>query len=196
MLRGASFVAAVGFLGSAVALAQTAPDFEKQIAPILQSQCVICHGASAAQGGLRLHTKDAAMKSIVAGSPEASKLFRSIELPVGRAGAMPPGGPPVPAAQRDPGAAKKMLETLAFGDIEIERASDLFNAGGKQYANGSYVIRMQQPFSGWAKTLLERQNYPDLRLYPGGPPKRPYDVTAQTLPLQMGVEVATIDQST
>ena len=100
----------------------------------------------------------------------------------------------IPEAQRDPGAAKKMLETLAFGDIEIERASDIFSAGEKQYANGSYVIRMQQPFSGWAKTLLERQDYPDLHLYPGGPPKRPYDVTAQTLPLQMGVEVATINQ--
>ncbi|PYT15565.1 MAG: peptidase M14 [Acidobacteria bacterium] len=100
----------------------------------------------------------------------------------------------VPAAQHDPGAARKMLETLAFGDIEIDRSSDTFTAGGKQYAAGSYVIRMQQPFSGWAKTLLERQNYPDLRLYPGGPPKRPYDVTAQTLPLQMGVDVGTIDQ--
>src|ERR1700730_6091098 len=87
-----------------------------------------------------------------------------------------------------------MLETLAFGDIEIERASDIFSAGGKQYANGSYVIKMQQPFSGWAKTLLERQNYPDLRLYPDGPPKRPYDVTAQTLPLLMGVAVDTIEQ--
>ena len=100
----------------------------------------------------------------------------------------------VPALQRDPGAARKMLETLAFGETEIERASDTFSAGGRQFPGGSYVIRMQQPFSGWAKTLLERQNYPDLRLYPGGPPKRPYDVTAQTLPLQMGVEVATIDQ--
>src|ERR1700730_1497237 len=88
-----------------------------------------------------------------------------------------------------------MLETLAFGDIEIERASDIFSAGGKQYANGSYVIKMQQPFSGWAKTLLERQNYPDLRMYPGGPPKRPYDVTAQTLPLLMGVRVDAIDHS-
>ena len=87
----------------------------------------------------------------------------------------------VPAAQRDPGAAKKMLETLAYGEIEILRASDPFTADGKQYAAGTYVISMHQPFSGWAKTLLEKQDYPDLRLYPGGPPKRPYDVTAQTL---------------
>jgi hypothetical protein len=101
----------------------------------------------------------------------------------------------IPAGQADPGAAKKMLETLAFGDTEIERASEAFSADGKSFAPGSYVIHMQQPFSGWAKTLLERQDYPDLRLYPGGPPKRPYDVTAQTLPMQMGVEVVTVKDS-
>ncbi len=101
----------------------------------------------------------------------------------------------VPAAQRDPGAAKKMLETLAFGETEILRASDAFSADGKQYAAGSYVVSMHQPFSGWAKTLLEKQDYPDLRLYPGGPPKRPYDVTAQTLPMLMGVDVATVKDS-
>jgi len=101
----------------------------------------------------------------------------------------------IPAAQRDPGAAKKMLETLAFGDTEIERASENFTADGRQYAAGTYVVSMHQPFSGWAKTLLERQDYPDLRLYPGGPPKRPYDVTAQTLPMQMGVDVVTVKDS-
>jgi Zinc carboxypeptidase len=101
----------------------------------------------------------------------------------------------VPAHQPDPGAAKKMLETLAFGDTEIERASAPFSADGNQYAAGSYVIQMQQPFSGWAKTLLEKQEYPDLRLYPGGPPKRPYDVTAQTLPMQFGVNVVTVKDS-
>jgi len=101
----------------------------------------------------------------------------------------------IPAAQADPGAAKRMLETLAYGETEIERASEAFTADGKQFVAGSYVIKMQQPFSGWAKTLLEKQEYPDLRLYPGGPPKRPYDVTAQTLPMQMGVEVVTVKDS-
>jgi hypothetical protein len=94
----------------------------------------------------------------------------------------------IPAEQADPGAARKMLETLAFGAVEVERAAEAFTANGRRYSAGSYVIRMQQPFSAFAKALLEKQAYPDLRMYPGGPPKRPYDVTAHTLPLLMGVE--------
>ena len=101
----------------------------------------------------------------------------------------------VPAAQRDPGATRKMLETLAYGMVEIERAAEPFRAGAREYPAGTFVIPMQQPYSSYAKTLLERQDYPDLRLYPGGPPKRPYDVTAHTLPLLMGVEVETIDRA-
>ena len=94
--------------------------------------------------------------------------------------------------QRDRGALRKLLETLSFGMVEIERAKAPFAAGGKEYPAGSYVIKMQQPYSAFAKTLLEKQSYPNLREYPGGPPKRPYDVTAHTLPLLMGVEADTI----
>ena len=96
------------------------------------------------------------------------------------------------AKQRDPGALRKLLETLAFGMVEVDRAGAAFRAGNREYPPGSYVIRLQQPYGSFAKALLERQVYPDLREYPGGPPKRPYDVTAHTLPLLMGVEVEAI----
>jgi hypothetical protein len=85
--------------------------------------------------------------------------------------------------QADPGATRKMIETLRFGQVEVGKGTD-----------GSAVVSMHQPYGGWAKSLLERQHYPEDRLYPGGPPKRPYDVTANTLPLLMGVDVKTVDQ--
>ena len=90
----------------------------------------------------------------------------------------------VTAEQRDPGATRKLLETLRFGQVEIGVAAD-----------GSKVISMHQPYSGWAKALLERQAYPNDLLYPGGPPKRPYDTTAETLPLLMGVDVKAVNQT-
>ena len=99
----------------------------------------------------------------------------------------------IPREQADVGAARKMLDLLNFGGVEVEWTDDPFAAGGKHYSKGSYIIRMQQPNSSYAKTLLERQHYPDIRLYRGGPPQQPYDVTAQTLPLLMGVETDTID---
>ena len=88
----------------------------------------------------------------------------------------------IPAQQRDPGATRRLLETLAFGQVEIDRAPD-----------GSHIISMHQPYSSYAKALLEIQNYPDLREYPGGPPRHPYDVTAHTLPLLFGVEAHAVN---
>lgn len=90
----------------------------------------------------------------------------------------------IPEDQRDPGATRRMLRTLAFGDVEMMRDEA-----------GDMVISMHQPYSGYAKALLERQHYPNLLLYPGGPPQRPYDVTAHTLPLLFGVDVRFLDQS-
>jgi hypothetical protein len=95
----------------------------------------------------------------------------------------------VSAEQWDPGTATKMINTLRWGGVEVERATAAFSAGGKSYPAGSYLIRGAQPFRGYVADLLNPQVYPDLRLYPGGPPDRPYDITGWTLPMQMGVRV-------
>ncbi len=102
----------------------------------------------------------------------------------------------IPAGQRDSAAVATLVRVLQRGQVEVRRATAAGTAGGSRYPAGSFVVRIDQPYGSFAKALLERQRYPDLREYPGGPPKRPYDVTAHTLPLLLGVDVISVPRGT
>jgi Zinc carboxypeptidase len=102
----------------------------------------------------------------------------------------------VPADQSNQIGVQELVRVMVTGDVEVQRAGQPFQAAGRQMPAGSYVIFMHQPYASFAQALLERQDYPDLRLYPGGPPKRPYDVTAQTLPLLLNVDAIPVEQLT
>ena len=109
------------------------------------------------------------------------------------------GGPfayVVPQEQHDATATGDMLFSLQMGGVEIRKATQAFTANGKEYSAGTMVMPAAQPFRPYLIDLMEPQHYPDLRLYPGGPPKRPYDMAGWTLPLQMGVDVVRVDQPT
>ena len=90
--------------------------------------------------------------------------------------------------QHDLPAAALFLETLMRGAVDVHRAEAAFEAEEQRFPEGSWVIRMDQPFRPFARDLLEPQRYPDLRTAPGGPPSPPYDTAGWTLALQMGVK--------
>ena len=98
----------------------------------------------------------------------------------------------IPKDQPDGQALQRMIWTLQHGQVEVRESTAPLTVDGKTFPTGSYVVLTKQPFGSYAKTLLERQHYPDLFDYPGGPPKRPYDVTAHTLPLLFGLDVAAV----
>jgi hypothetical protein len=94
--------------------------------------------------------------------------------------------------QADPGMTVRLVKTLFDAGVEVQQATAAFQAGGKTYPVGSYIIALDQPFRAFAKTVLERQHYPDIREYPGGPPQRPYDVASTSLPLFYDVQADAI----
>ena len=98
----------------------------------------------------------------------------------------------VPPAQHDRGEAYNLINILQQGGVEVHQATEPFKVGDDSYETGTFVLYGAQAFRPYLKDLLEKQEYPNLKQYPGGPPKTPYDLAGWTLPLQMGVRVDTV----
>ncbi|HSR66647.1 MAG TPA: M14 metallopeptidase family protein [Acidobacteriota bacterium] len=100
----------------------------------------------------------------------------------------------IPAHQWDAGEAAALAEVLRQGGIEMERAVAPFQAGGRTFQSGSIIVPAAQAFRPYLLDLMEKQDYPDRRRTPDGPPDPPYDLAGWTLPMQMGVETVRVEE--
>src|SRR5579859_7581814 len=82
---------------TAPARADPLPDFTRDIQPIFQKRCYVCHGPQVQMKGLRFDDRQAAMRAIQPGDSSHSRL---IALATGAGGKfMPPTGPRLSAAE-------------------------------------------------------------------------------------------------
>jgi hypothetical protein len=90
--------------------------------------------------------------------------------------------------QHDVREAAHLVDKLHMGGVEIYRADAAFEADGTTYGAGTFVIPMTQVFARYAKDMLEKQTYPEVRRAPNASPEPPYDVTAWSLGMLLGVD--------
>lgn len=102
----------------------------------------------------------------------------------------------LPAAGQSAGALK-LAGTLVRNGIEVRRADAAFSACGARYEAGDFIVDAAQPAKRLLRTLLEVDTPMDAGFVARqrerlarGLPDEIYDVTAWSLPLMYGVEVA------
>jgi hypothetical protein len=55
--------------------------------------------------------------------------------------------------------AADMVNLLRLTGVEVHMATKEFTVGGQKYPAGSYIVRMDQPYSRWADAMLDTQYY-------------------------------------
>jgi len=130
----------------AKAAAKTAVDFEKQIWPILEKNCVECHSVKASpdgrqkkpKGGVTLDGKDTILSSkkgklFVAKKPDDSLLFHVITLAADHEDRMPPAKKGEPLAKEQTDLIKQWIEEGAsFGKWVGKKADGKAGDKGKE----------------------------------------------------------------
>jgi murein tripeptide amidase MpaA len=86
---------------------------------------------------------------------------------------------------------ERLLGNLRRGGVEIDQVTRV-RADGIALTEHPMMVRLNQPYGSFAKALLESQSYPNLRDTEGHP-QQPYDVTAHSLALLMGVKVIPVN---
>ena len=94
--------------------------------------------------------------------------YRKSQRSIAKATAEGPAAYVFPADDSRPSHQARLLRLMQALGVEVHRANQSFTIDETEYAAGSYIIRMDQPFSRSADMLLDKQYY-----NPDDP--RPYD---------------------
>jgi hypothetical protein len=94
----------------------------------------------------------------------------------------------IPSNQRDFPTAVKFINALREVNVTVHRATADFQANGKTYPAGTFVVFTNQAFRPHVMDMFEPQDHPNVIPYPGAPPTPPYDNAGWTLAFQMGVQ--------
>ena len=84
----------------------------------------------------------------------------------------------IPMGQRDPATARALAALLVEHGVDVKADS-----------SGDVWVPLAQPYGRFVREMLEPQRFPEVKLVPGKDIVAPYDVTAWSLPLSMGVTV-------
>lgn len=101
----------------------------------------------------------------------------------------PPHAFVLPAGQHDQTQVDRVANLLRRQAIEVHRATAEIKVKEGTFPAGSYIVKLNQPYGPLAKTLLEKQNYPDAAL-------TTYDDSAWSMGMANNVEVKTIEDKT
>jgi hypothetical protein len=92
----------------------------------------------------------------------------------------------IPAGQKDQTQVDRVANLIRRQAIEVHRATAAITVKDGTFPAGSYIVKLNQPYGPLAKTLLEKQTYPDASL-------TTYDDSAWTMGMANNIEVKTIE---
>ncbi len=94
----------------------------------------------------------------------------------------------IPEKQTDSRRLATLVNLLRAQGIEVVRSGAAFKVKEGEFPAGTFLVRMEQPYRGFALDLLLPQKYPADEA-----PYEPYDDVAWALPFSLGVDVKAID---
>ena len=95
----------------------------------------------------------------------------------------------IPADQGDRKRVAEMVMLLLAQGIEVGRATAPFKVAEGEFAEGTYVVRLDQPYRNYAVDLLTPQTFPPDAQY------EPYDDVSWSLAVHFGLEAKAIDDA-